>query len=149
MAYNSEYSQNQNNGQDQFYGQNNSQNNGQNEFYNQQNKQNQQNQQNSNQNYNQPPPLPPPDYNTTPTPSAPSYQPANVPVNDGFPKQFQAPQQEPYQFQNNSTITEQNQQPWSLDNFSNRQSFIKKVYSAFKTVWIQKKPHFDCFWKKS
>jgi len=86
----------------------------QNQFYDQNNTQN---------NYWQAPPPPPKDYNssnfdsTAPPPTAPSSH--------GVPKYEERPHPEAsYAFQ----AEQASPQTWSLDNFSNRQSFIKKVY---------------------
>merc|ERR1712226_1172112 len=110
----------QNYNQNANYDQNYNQNYNQNQFYNQQN---------TNQNWNQPPPVPPVDYRTGPT-APPAYTtPTTQPppnASNQQPKLDTAPEAS-YQFQNNSTNLESNQ-PWSLDNFANRQSFIKKVY---------------------
>merc|ERR1712226_585496 len=98
MAYNQ-------NGQNQY----NDQNQYNNQFYNQ-------------NNFNQPPPPPPVDYNNAPPPAgAPAYNPQQF----NQPKVDTAPQTN-YQFQSASN-TEANH-VWSLNNFSDRQAFIKKVY---------------------
>jgi len=81
----------------------------QNQFYDQNNQQN---------NYWQAPPPPPKDYNSSsfaPTAPPPTY---GVPKNEGQPIQDTS-----YDFQGESQ-----QQTWDINNFSNRQSFIKKVY---------------------
>jgi len=93
----------------------------------------------SGSNYNQPPSNTWPNQawsgQPNPNQTIPSSQPTNFnqpppvaapPYSIAQPKTETIPQNN-YQFNNNSTNLESNQ-PWDINNFSNRQSFIKKVY---------------------